>query len=112
MLKFLKLQNELGLYCRSKEGRPIPVVKIKFSFQEHHLQRAMVTGLIIPTPEVNNVGDISVYDLLYPPDYKVSRQLIHMQRELTLHFYFSCGVILLVLILVGNILKCCDLRAI
>uniref|UniRef100_A0A1B6CUK2 Enhancer of polycomb-like protein n=1 Tax=Clastoptera arizonana TaxID=38151 RepID=A0A1B6CUK2_9HEMI len=46
---------------------------------EHHLQRAIVTGLIIPTPEVTHIEDTSVYDRLYPPSYKAPRQLIHMQ---------------------------------
>lgn len=46
---------------------------------EHHLQRAIVTGLIIPTPEVTHMGDQAAYDRLYPANYKVPRQLIHMQ---------------------------------
>lgn len=46
---------------------------------EHHLQRAIVTGLIIPTPEVSHMGDAAAYDRLYPANYKVPRQLIHMQ---------------------------------
>lgn len=52
-----------------------------FCLQEHHLQRAMCTGLIIPTPEVNITPDKVAFDRLYPPNYKVSRQLIHMQRK-------------------------------
>ncbi|KAL1140417.1 hypothetical protein AAG570_000349 [Ranatra chinensis] len=46
---------------------------------EHHLQRAIVTGLIIPTPEVTKVDDTTMYDRLYPPTYKQPRQLIRMQ---------------------------------
>uniref|UniRef100_A0A1B6I921 Enhancer of polycomb-like protein n=1 Tax=Homalodisca liturata TaxID=320908 RepID=A0A1B6I921_9HEMI len=46
---------------------------------EHHLQRAIVTGLIIPTPEVIQVGDMAAYNRLYAPNFKVPKQLIHMQ---------------------------------
>jgi len=46
---------------------------------EHHLQRAIVTGQFIPTPEVIHIGDMAAYDRLYAPNYKVPRQLIHMQ---------------------------------
>ncbi|XP_017960777.1 probable serine/threonine-protein kinase DDB_G0267686 isoform X2 [Drosophila navojoa] len=45
---------------------------------EHHLQRAICTGLIIPTPEVLQT-DQQFYDAYYPPDYKMPRQMIHMQ---------------------------------
>ncbi|XP_036331591.1 uncharacterized protein LOC118743166 [Rhagoletis pomonella] len=45
---------------------------------EHHLQRAICTGLIIPTPEVFTT-DQQAYDRMYPPNYKMPRQLIHMQ---------------------------------
>lgn len=53
---------------------------------EHHLQRAISaqqafghTGeLVIPTPEVYTIED-GLFDQLYPPNYKLSRQLIHMQ---------------------------------
>ncbi|XP_076354805.1 enhancer of polycomb homolog 1-like [Tachypleus tridentatus] len=53
---------------------------------EHHLQRAISaqqafghTGeLVIPTPEVFTT-DEELYQSLYPADYKVSRQLRHMQ---------------------------------
>ncbi|KAG8292955.1 Glycosyltransferase 64 protein C4 [Homalodisca vitripennis] len=47
--------------------------------EEHHLQRAIVTGLIIPTPEVIQVGDMAAYNRLYAPNFKVPKQLIHMQ---------------------------------
>ncbi|XP_018333423.1 uncharacterized protein LOC108742649 isoform X2 [Agrilus planipennis] len=46
---------------------------------EHHLQRAIVTGLIIPTPEVTDITDKEAYEKLYPANYKQPRQLIHMQ---------------------------------
>lgn len=46
---------------------------------EHHLQRAIITGLIIPTPEVECMEDRIAYDRLYPANYKPPRQLIHMQ---------------------------------
>lgn len=49
-------------------------------FQEHHLQRAICTGLIIPTPEVYTT-DQDFYDRNYPPNYRMPRQLIHMQRK-------------------------------
>ncbi|XP_059620533.1 uncharacterized protein LOC132264365 isoform X2 [Phlebotomus argentipes] len=45
---------------------------------EHHLQRAICTGLIIPTPEVFQT-DPEFYDRNYPKDYKMPRQMIHMQ---------------------------------
>ena len=55
-------------------------------FQEHHLQRAISaqqayghTGeLVIPTPEVFPAPDI-IYNDLYPANYKLPRQLIHVQ---------------------------------
>ncbi|EGI58322.1 Enhancer of polycomb-like protein 1 [Acromyrmex echinatior] len=46
---------------------------------EHHLQRAICTGLIIPTPEVTDLADAETYNKIYPADYKLPRQLIHMQ---------------------------------
>ncbi|XP_021926420.1 enhancer of polycomb homolog 1 isoform X2 [Zootermopsis nevadensis] len=46
---------------------------------EHHLQRAICTGLIIPTPEVVDLADAEAYNKIYPLDYKLPRQLIHMQ---------------------------------
>ncbi|PNF43005.1 Enhancer of polycomb-like protein 1 [Cryptotermes secundus] len=46
---------------------------------EHHLQRAICTGLIIPTPEVVDLADLEAYNKIYPLDYKLPRQLIHMQ---------------------------------
>lgn len=63
--------------------------------QEHHLQRAISaqqafghTGeLVIPTPEVYTIGD-ELFDELYPPNYKLSRQLIHMQRKFVPNLQF------------------------
>ncbi|EFA06113.2 enhancer of polycomb homolog 1 [Tribolium castaneum] len=46
---------------------------------EHHLQRAICAGLIIPTPEVSDMPDKEFYDKVYPANYKQPRQLIHMQ---------------------------------
>lgn len=46
---------------------------------EHHLQRAICAGLIIPTPEVTGLADVELYEKIYPADYKLPRQLIHMQ---------------------------------
>ena len=40
-----------------------------------------MAGLIIPTPEVSDVKDDGFYDKNYPPDYKMPRQLIHVQRN-------------------------------
>ena len=41
----------------------------------------MSKGLIIPTPEVTSLADDEAYDKIYPADYKLPRQLIHMQRK-------------------------------
>lgn len=46
---------------------------------EHHLQRAICAGIIIPTPEVTDVPLKDFYDKIYPANYKQPRQLIHMQ---------------------------------
>ncbi|XP_030762141.1 enhancer of polycomb homolog 1 [Sitophilus oryzae] len=46
---------------------------------EHHLQRAICAGLIIPTPEVTDVPLKDFYDMVCPSNYKQPRQLIHMQ---------------------------------
>ncbi|KAH9526443.1 Glycosyltransferase 64 protein C4 [Dermatophagoides farinae] len=53
---------------------------------EHHLQRAIsaqqaygrAVDHVIPTPEVFPVNE-KAYDDLYPPTYKIPRQLIHVQ---------------------------------
>ncbi|CAG7826093.1 unnamed protein product [Allacma fusca] len=46
---------------------------------EHHLQRAICAGSVIPTPEVYELEDLLYYNKLYPEDYKMPRQLIYMQ---------------------------------
>lgn len=59
---------------------------VYFYRQEHHLQRAISaqqayghTGeLVIPTPDVFNAPDV-IYNDLYPSNYKLPRQLIHVQ---------------------------------
>ncbi|KAI4467760.1 enhancer of polycomb [Holotrichia oblita] len=53
---------------------------------EHHLQRAICAGLIIPTPEVSEIPDPQKHDKLYPANYKQPRQLIHMQLCISLAF--------------------------
>jgi Enhancer of polycomb-like len=40
-----------------------------------------MAGLIIPTPEVSDVKDDGFYDKNYPADYKMPRQMIHVQRK-------------------------------
>lgn len=40
--------------------------------------------MIIPTPEVLET-DPTFYDRNYPADYKMSRQMIHMQRKRPFH---------------------------
>nr|CAD7569199.1 unnamed protein product [Timema californicum] len=57
----------------------IPSGMKKEEESEHHLQRAICTGLIIPTPKVADMADAEAYDKIYPQDYKLPRQLIHMQ---------------------------------
>ncbi|KXJ81436.1 hypothetical protein RP20_CCG019745 [Aedes albopictus] len=57
-----------------------PSVRMK----EHHLQRAICTGLIIPTPEVFEATDSEFYEKYYPTDYKMPKQMIHMQPALNL----------------------------
>ncbi|ODM94372.1 Enhancer of polycomb 1 [Orchesella cincta] len=47
--------------------------------QEHHLQRAICSGTVIPTPEVFDIEDLAYYSELYPPSFKMPRQLIYMQ---------------------------------
>lgn len=60
--------------------------RVLLILQEHHLQRAICTGLIIPTPEVSNIEDTEAYDRLYTTLYKMPRQLIHMQRK---YFFYQ-----------------------
>lgn len=47
---------------------------------EHHLQRAMVAGSVIPTPEVARLvsDDLHWHDITYPPDCYPPKQLIHI----------------------------------
>ncbi|MEQ2188677.1 hypothetical protein GOODEAATRI_017467, partial [Goodea atripinnis] len=55
---------------------------------EHHLQRAISAqqvygekrdNMVIPVPEAES--NITYYDSLYPGDYKMPKQLIHIQRK-------------------------------
>lgn len=57
------------------------ILLVLVELQEHHLQRAICAGLIIPTPEVSEIPDPQKHDKLYPANYKQPRQLIHMQRK-------------------------------
>lgn len=62
-------------------GRAVPQMPSgmeKDEEAEHHLQRAMVTGHVIPTPEVYTI-DPTLYDMLYPACFTLPRRLIHMQ---------------------------------
>lgn len=78
--------------------------------QEHHLQRAISAqqvygekrdNMVIPVPEAES--NITYYDSLYPGDYKMPKQLIHIQRKWasptnTAHTklmrYFVCVIIM------------------
>ncbi|XP_021962827.1 enhancer of polycomb homolog 1 isoform X2 [Folsomia candida] len=46
---------------------------------EHHLQQAIVSGTVIPTPEVFLIDNTGYYNKFYPESYKLPRQLIYMQ---------------------------------
>ncbi|KAL1452162.1 hypothetical protein WDU94_006464 [Cyamophila willieti] len=62
-------------------GRAVPQMPSgmeKDEEAEHHLQRAMVTGHVIPTPEVYTI-ESTLYDMLYPSVFTLPRRLIHMQ---------------------------------
>ncbi|XP_026781009.1 enhancer of polycomb homolog 1b isoform X2 [Pangasianodon hypophthalmus] len=57
-----------------------------YSFQEHHLQRAISAqqvygekrdNMVIPVPEAES--NITYYESLYPGDFKMPKQLIHIQ---------------------------------
>ncbi len=50
------------------------------------MQRAIVAGLIIPTPDVAVITELEAFERLYPPDFKMPRQLIHVQRKEDLKF--------------------------
>ncbi|XP_039287854.1 enhancer of polycomb homolog 1 [Nilaparvata lugens] len=56
----------------------LPSGVLKEEEKEHHLQRAIDTGLLIPTPETEVIGS-EIYDRLYPTNYKATRQLIRVQ---------------------------------
>lgn len=45
---------------------------------EHHLQRAIVTGTVIPTPEVNELDSLEMYRKTYPGGYQLPKQLVRM----------------------------------
>lgn len=58
------------------------------SLQEHHLQRAISAqqvygekrdSMVIPVPEAE--CNITHYESLYPGEFKMPKQLIHLQRE-------------------------------
>ena len=66
---------------------------------EHHLQRAMVAGSVIPTPEVAKLisDDLKWHDQTYPPDCHPPKQLIHitpftMEQDVPEYDYDSCLV--------------------
>ncbi len=57
-------------------------------FQEHHLQRAISAqqvfrekkeSMVIPVPEAES--NITYYDRLYKGEFRIPKQLIHIQRE-------------------------------
>lgn len=67
-----------------------------FPFQEHHLQRAISAqqvfrekreNMVIPVPEAES--NVSYYDRLYRGEFKVPKQLIHIQRKLATIWLFS-----------------------
>lgn len=62
------------------------------------MQRAIVAGLIIPTPEVADMPDKHFYDKLYPANYKQPRQLIHMQRKYYICVSLSLGTGLILIL--------------
>lgn len=79
--------------CDNDDYRNV-LIKYFFVTQEHHLQRAICTGLIIPTPEVTDLADAEAYNKIYPADYKLPRQLIHMQRKrIKMSFLFFIYII-------------------
>jgi len=68
----------------------VAVFKIQcYCLKEHHLQRALsaqqvygtAEALVIPVPDINDVGER--YQNLYqlPKEYKPPRQYVHVQRE-------------------------------
>lgn len=69
---------DLADYCAGRAVPQMPSGMEKDEEAEHHLQRAMVTGHVIPTPEVYSI-DPALYDMLYPAVFTLPRRLIHMQ---------------------------------
>lgn len=65
-----------------------PLLLVFLSLQEHHLQRAISAqqvygekrdNMVIPVPEAES--NITYYDSLYAGDFKMPKQLIHLQRK-------------------------------
>uniref|UniRef100_A0A3B3W120 Enhancer of polycomb homolog n=1 Tax=Poecilia latipinna TaxID=48699 RepID=A0A3B3W120_9TELE len=75
---------------------------------EHHLQRAISAqqvygekrdNMVIPVPEAES--NITYYDSLYPGDYKMPKQLIHIQQVSRSHGLIQFIVIISLIILVS-----------
>lgn len=45
---------------------------------EHHLQRAIFSGTVIPTPEVTQIEDLDMYRRTYPAGSHMPKQLVRM----------------------------------
>ena len=86
ILKFLNRAFGAKFENRYKLFFLLLFTKLILFEQEHHLQRAIVAGLIIPTPEVFQVDDVGYFSRCYPCDWKVPRNLIHMQRIFHIEF--------------------------
>uniref|UniRef100_A0AAZ3PA76 Enhancer of polycomb homolog 1 n=1 Tax=Oncorhynchus tshawytscha TaxID=74940 RepID=A0AAZ3PA76_ONCTS len=88
---------------------------------EHHLQRAISAqqvygekrdNMVIPVPEAGS--NIAYYESLYPGDFKMPKQLIHIQRK---EYYCSCSLFVSILCfsvvsLVSRLCSCCCLFAV
>lgn len=64
----------------SEINRAIPQLtssKEKKEKCEHHLQKGICEKFIIPTPEVADIVDKSLYDKMYPSNYEKPQHLIH-----------------------------------
>lgn len=70
------------------------LTSVCLSPQEHHLQRAISAqqvygekrdNMVIPVPEAES--NITYYESLYPGEFKMPKQLIHIQRK--------CGLLLM-----------------
>ncbi|XP_018026185.1 enhancer of polycomb homolog 1 isoform X2 [Hyalella azteca] len=75
------LQEEISDYTdlNNASNRTVPQMPTgmeKEEETEHHLQQAIFHHRVIPVPEVYAVD--STHAKIYPPDYKQSRQLIHI----------------------------------